>query len=63
MRLLKSTCRVICASMYSQDFRNVLAIAHEEEMLKGFVYLGSEGEPPFGKSNTFVFSKTKGYVI
>ena len=50
MRQLRSSCRIIVVSLYTQDARNLLAMAHEEDMLKGYVYMGPELEPPIGKN-------------
>ena len=49
LKALKTSCRIVIGIMYSQDFRNVLALAHEEDMMEGFVYIGPEADPPLGE--------------
>lgn len=53
LHILRSSCRVIFILMYSLDVRNTLALAHEEDMLKGYVYVGTEAELPLDINFSF----------
>ena len=53
MRVLRSQCRIIFLLQYSLDVRNTLALAYEEDMLKGFVYIGTESELPLDINTAF----------